>query len=771
MNPSSRHLPFVACWLLFAMLLLGCPAPRGMVQQSASIQQAKALPTRNDLVGRLRQDRTLTLVYGTGDPEAAAFYAGLKDSLDGISRYLTYRLQPDTAYLDSPLPGMVVAVGTPEHNPVLQQIMDALPIEMDSNRLSAFGQAITGDELVLNMGLYPHPIQRGSGFAMVAGNTEQAVRSYMEHLLGQPNRRLINSNWGMVMLSNNERLVMANYGADWEPDPQQVWTFLPEDSPSRQLDGITIRLHGLEMDSTDRIQLMDRLVARRDEIFDYLHRPDLKSEATLHLYGSAEEMGLRAGQMLHSFLDKSETEAHQIWHPAYSGNDPEPLNQLWVQAAMGPAATPALAQGMALMFSPKWQKEGALYWAARLVHSGDVLTLDQLTDRTYFRHESDLVAGAFSAALVDFLLVEWGQDTLLERYAHWTYQSSDSLESKWQTYLQLLASTYPVLDTGPRPLQAWLKGMTFAHEGYSVYDGYGSKQAAGMIDRIRSLSANSMALVPYSGSRQVNQPGRFHFNRSAGGENDASLVVAAYHAQTQGMSTLLKPQLWFPGHWPGDVEMQNEADWQAFMGYYRQWIRHYALLAEIHGIAYLCVGVEFAKATQARPEDWRKLCQDMRKLFSGPITYAANWGEEAENLAFGEALDFIGVNAYYPLSEDPKASDQALKAGVVDMMTKIQGLADRTEKPIVFTEVGFRSIEAPWQHPHAGPSDRDVNETDQARCYATVLAGIQSYEWLQGAYWWKWPSYPNYDKRNPKSFTPCGRKAQQVLARAYQHMP
>ena len=53
--------------------------------------------------------------------------------------------------------------------------------------------------------------------------------------------------------------------------------------------------------------------------------------------------------------------------------------------------------------------------------------------------------------------------------------------------------------------------------------------------------------------------------------------------------------------------MKNEEDWNQFFDYYYRWIRHYALMAEIHQMDILCIGVEFAKATIQRGEDWKKI--------------------------------------------------------------------------------------------------------------------------------------------------------------------
>ena len=46
--------------------------------------------------------------------------------------------------------------------------------------------------------------------------------------------------------------------------------------------------------------------------------------------------------------------------------------------------------------------------------------------------------------------------------------------------------------------------------------------------------------------------------------------------------------------------------------------------------------------------------------------------------------------------------------------TKIKKVYDRFKKPIVFTEIGFRSVDTPWKNPHA-EADDTINEEAQRK--------------------------------------------------------
>ena len=78
---------------------------------------------------------------------------------------------------------------------------------------------------------------------------------------------------------------------------------------------------------------------------------------------------------------------------------------------------------------------------------------------------------------------------------------------------------------------------------------------------------------------------------------------------------------------------------------------HHAELAARIQADIFCVGTELSKLSVYDAE-WRRIIRDVRKIYKGPLTYAAVQGPEFENLRFWDALDYIGLNNYYPLPDD-----------------------------------------------------------------------------------------------------------------------
>ncbi len=315
-----------------------------------------------------------------------------------------------------------------------------------------------------------------------------------------------------------------------------------------------------------------------------------------------------------------------------------------------------------------------------------------------------------------------------------------------------------------------LGGMTFAHEGYRVHNGYGGEKIKPSLDSLGELNVNALAIVPYTFMRDPKKPTSLFIPSDAGGENDWATICSAREAQKRGWFVLLKPQIWIGGgHWPGDVDFATDEEWDTFFDSYTYWIMHYALLAEQEKIGGLCLGTELVKTTLKHPDRWREIIRKVRKVYGGQLTYAANWGEEFEGFTFWEDLDAIGLNSYYPISESDTPTDEELLTGARRWMKLAAEVSRKTDRPLWLTEVGYRSVTNAWKNPHADGGDRAEDAETQARCYRAMLtAGGETPE-LKGMFLWKWPSYLGREggRHQGKEFCIGGKPAARELAQFY----
>ncbi|MEM8602267.1 MAG: hypothetical protein AAGF24_00335 [Cyanobacteria bacterium P01_H01_bin.121] len=131
---------------------------------------------------------------------------------------------------------------------------------------------------------------------------------------------------------------------------------------------------------------------------------------------------------------------------------------------------------------------------------------------------------------------------------------------------------------------------------------------------------------------------------------------------------------------------------------------------------------------------WRRLIRQTRELYSGRLTYAANF-DQYQQVAFWDALDYMGINAYFSLRDrEPQATkaqtvaqegealapaslSAKLEAGWRAALGDIQAFREAeviTDKPVVFTELGYtrwlNSTVEPWSY--SGFSLFEADTTD-----------------------------------------------------------
>ena len=312
------------------------------------------------------------------------------------------------------------------------------------------------------------------------------------------------------------------------------------------------------------------------------------------------------------------------------------------------------------------------------------------------------------------------------------------------------------------------RGMSYAHEVRGGR-GYGSEHSARSLRRLAELGVEWISITPFGFQRAAGRP-EFRYFRPGSrgpGETDASLRAVTRQAHALGIKVMLKPHLWLrPPLWPGSIEMGSEADWAAWFAAYERFTVHYAALAREAGMDAFCVGNELAKTT-GREADWRRVIAAARREYDGPLTYGAD-AEEAFRVPFWDALDFIGVSAYYPLVDAPSPGRQALVAAWRPLTERLAALSARHRRRVVFTELGYRSARfAAWRHWEIR-DDAPVDLRAQAEAYEAFFDAVWPQAWFGGVFWWKWFSHPGHSGPWSNDFELEGKPAEDVVRRHYR---
>ena len=176
------------------------------------------------------------------------------------------------------------------------------------------------------------------------------------------------------------------------------------------------------------------------------------------------------------------------------------------------------------------------------------------------------------------------------------------------------------------------------------------------------------------------------------------------------------------------------------------------------------MGRETDKAAIAREADWRRLIARVREVFKGPLTYSANFDGYAR-VGFWDALDVIGISAYFPLTEGREPSPERLAAAWDDVMTPLEAFARKENRRVVFTEIGYPAVSSaaarPWDDAR-GPADVWL----QARLYEAALRAVSQRPFMAGTFFWLWEGVARPPFRDA-SFSIQDKPASFVMARWY----
>lgn len=301
----------------------------------------------------------------------------------------------------------------------------------------------------------------------------------------------------------------------------------------------------------------------------------------------------------------------------------------------------------------------------------------------------------------------------------------------------------------PYPKLFFQRGVNLTAEGPVGYD---PQSAAPLLDKLKSCGVDAIALVPY-GFASTKEPTVRYGGSSMERSDDIEALTALAHQR--GMKVLLKPQLWCRGGFPGNLDFPDPRRRAQWFAEYRKFLEYYAALAARMHADIFSIGVELGKMTPYEAE-WRSLIARARALYPGPLVYSATQGPEFETIRFWDALDYIGLNEYYPLP------DNLSTAALVRTVETVQA---KFARPVIFTEAGFPS----YANPHRAPWDetpRALSPADQARCYEAVLKAFYTKPWFQGVYWWK-VGTDNFGGPTDGSHTPWGKPAMDVVERWY----
>ncbi len=302
-----------------------------------------------------------------------------------------------------------------------------------------------------------------------------------------------------------------------------------------------------------------------------------------------------------------------------------------------------------------------------------------------------------------------------------------------------------ILACSSRPKQAFTEVMQEKHKGVCWVGG--DSVVLHNLDDLSTTGVDWISQTPFMWQDGYDSPHLYYDNKRAWwGERDAGIVHTTNLAHQKNIKVMLKPHIWIrnaKGKWRQDLEMKSKEDWDKWFSSYEEIILGFAKVAEEAKIESFCIGTELHIATTRFPDRWRSIIKNIKEIYSGELTYAANWYQEYEQIDFWDALDYIGIQAYFPLSKKDSPNVDELKEGWKEHKKKMEAITMKFNKPIIFTEVGYRnttnSAIEPWLWPGSEYNkDVTIDDSFQADCYTAMLESFWDEDWFGGTYIWKW---------------------------------
>lgn len=313
----------------------------------------------------------------------------------------------------------------------------------------------------------------------------------------------------------------------------------------------------------------------------------------------------------------------------------------------------------------------------------------------------------------------------------------------------------------------WLQGATVYPDSATTYSGSAYEAS---IKQLASTGANYVCLlIPHYQATVTSSTMHAGWNTPS----DEVLRSAIRTAKANGLQVMTVLKLYTEdGKWHADIKASDRAAW--FKNYGDLLVK-YGQMAQQEGVGLYSIGTEMWGMTSnvSNPDNgpkWQKVLDRLDAVYTGKLTYGTQHGgarNEREQISFWPRLDYIGVSAYFPLKEPGATPEAGLAASWQKVGEDLKRVSAKYNKPILFTEAGYRSIPDshldPWNYQRVGP----VDLAEQARNYEALFTYGDKASYLAGSFWWGWMGNASAGGPNDTTFTPQNKPAQDVLKKWY----
>ncbi len=333
--------------------------------------------------------------------------------------------------------------------------------------------------------------------------------------------------------------------------------------------------------------------------------------------------------------------------------------------------------------------------------------------------------------------------------------------------MAITAATMPFLTTQSAQADTtnWQKGVSITSRSAEDFASNSFKQS---VQNAKDMGATHISLViPYYQSNFTSADIAPGWNTPS----DETIGKAIDYIHSIGLKAVLKPHLeLYGGEWRGLIQANDRDLWYAKYGAI---LNHLGDIGKAHGAEEIIIGSELiGMASSYRDFNntarFESLISSLRSRYSGLLTYSANWGvgenyvNEFEYIKFWGSLDYIGISAYFEHWNDGSVPSLLASWKSIDD-NQISKLQSTYNKPILFTEIGYKSIDNAHTQPWDSGKSGAYNAQEQVNDYEALFQYWNNRPYFTGLILWDWNSDPNYGGQGNTDYTPHNKPAENTI--------
>ncbi|WP_091405638.1 glycoside hydrolase family 113 [Aquimarina amphilecti] len=312
------------------------------------------------------------------------------------------------------------------------------------------------------------------------------------------------------------------------------------------------------------------------------------------------------------------------------------------------------------------------------------------------------------------------------------------------------------------------------HRGMSVFGWNRDKDNANAINDLIKSNIEWVAVIPFL-DQENEQTLTMRVPKEIGrwSRRDSLHIKTINALKKKNIHIMLKPHLWLSSGWRSNITHSNELNWNIWFESYRANMIHYAKIAALTEVELFCIGTELKSSLKAQPDKWKSLVKEIKNIYKGKLTYAANWDGEYELIDFWNEMDYIGIQAYFPLTQNQNPDITTVKKGWETHINMLKPLSEKHNKPILFTEVGYKSEASgtirPWEWGSAlSILSKQKSDKTQQIAFEALYQELWNEEWFAGTYIWQWNIRSKKENAaKDLDFSPRYKAAENTIAKWY----